>query len=139
MSKRNHEYIPVQVFMSDCNTYPSLHLHSWEPILFKHLWLQPPFSTLHSSTSEIEAIIIYYCINPLYFPRNSAITGFTLHDITSLITLASQCISYAGRSKSLYNLSLSTIIMVLSCLVDCRVKMHCDALLSATKNCGGWN
>ena len=48
----NEFSLPEQVFMSAWSLYPDRHRHSCEPGLLRQNWLQPPFLTLHSFTSE---------------------------------------------------------------------------------------
>ena len=61
------------------------------------------------------------------FP-DSAFTSFTLHNITPMITLASQCTFHAGRSKWYYNLReiiyhhSEVLFWFGPALVDARVK-----------------
>ena len=44
-------YIPLQVAPSSSNTKPLLHPQVKLPLVFVHIWEQPPFSSLHSSIS----------------------------------------------------------------------------------------
>ena len=44
-------YLPAHVLLSSIISYPTSHLHSYEPRVFTQFWLQPPLPTLHSSFS----------------------------------------------------------------------------------------
>lgn len=46
------QYLPAQDFPSGSFSKPSSHSHEKEPGEFSHVCAQPPFCTLHSSTSE---------------------------------------------------------------------------------------
>ena len=49
-------YIPLQIFPSKANWYPSTHEHSKLPIVLLHCWLHPEVPSAHSS---ISAFLIY--------------------------------------------------------------------------------
>ena len=45
--------IPVHVLLSDCNWYPMLQEHSYEPGVFLHFWEHLSVFSAHSSISRI--------------------------------------------------------------------------------------